>query len=199
MSAPAMGGTTVGGGANPNAAAIASLDAKIATESQTLGPNHPEIEDLRKQRAALAATPAAEAPRYVSGPSHSSLLAEQSAKVLSEQGKVGEAKRLQADVDALIAQYQSMAAREAALRQEMNGNSFSILMLDSASPPDSPTWPKIPLVLIGSFAFGFFAGVLIALIVEFMRRRVRGVEDLVSASNVPVIGVINAPPVALAA
>jgi uncharacterized protein involved in exopolysaccharide biosynthesis len=200
MSAPAVGGTMVGGGgANPNAAAIASLDAKIATESQTLGPNHPIIQDLRKQRAALAAAPTSAAPQYVAGPSHSSLLAQQSAKVLAEQGKVGEAKRLQADVDALTAQYQSMAAREAALRQEMNGNSFSILMLDSASPPDSPSWPKIPLVLIGSLAFGFFAGVLIALIVEFMRRRVRGVEDLVSASNVPVIGVINAPPVALAA
>jgi uncharacterized protein involved in exopolysaccharide biosynthesis len=199
QSAPLAASQTAMGG-NPNAAQIAALDARIASESKDLGPNHPVIQDLRAQRAALLHAPSPQGPRIVtSGPSQAALLAAQGAKVLNQQDKIGEAKRLQADVDALIAQYQSMATRQAALRQEMNGDTFSIVMLDPATPPKHPIAPQPPLVLVGSFGFGLFAGMLIALIVEFTRRRVRGVEDLIGSTDVPVIGVINAPPRALTA
>jgi succinoglycan biosynthesis transport protein ExoP len=193
-----VGGSTLVGGSNPNAAQLAALDARIATESEQLGPNHPIIQDLRAQRAALARAPTG-GPRSVSGPSQASLIASQGAKVLAQQDKVGEAKRLQANVDALTTQYQTMAAREAALRQQMNGNAFSIVMLDAAEAPKHPVAPRPLLILIGSFGFGLAIGVLIALILEFVRRRVRGVEDLLGTTNVPVIGVIDAPPVPLAA
>ncbi len=197
MSAPLAATTTQYGGGNPNAAQIAALDAKIATESKDLGPNHPVIQDLRAQRAALASAPLPQGPRTIGGPSHSTLVDAQGAKVLAQQDKVSEAKRLQADVDALTAQYQTMASREAALRQQMNSDSFSIIMLDAATPPKHPVAPQPLLILIGSFGFGLLAGILTALIVEFLRRRVRGVEDLLGSTNVPVIGVIDAPPVAL--
>jgi succinoglycan biosynthesis transport protein ExoP len=197
MSAP-LTGTTTEMGANSNAAQVAALDAKIKTESKDLGPNHPIIQDLRAQRAALASAPLPQSPRTIRGPSNAAMVETQGARVLAQQDKVSEAKRLQADVDALTAQYQSMATRDAELRQQMNSDMFSIVMLDAATPPTHSVAPQPPLVLIGSFGFGLFAGMLIALIVEFMRRRVRAVEDLLGSTDVPVIGVIDAPPVALA-
>ena len=198
--APNVGGSTTIGGApiNPNANQIAALDAKIATESASLGPNHPIIQDLRRQRAALVSAPVASAGRTVSGPSLSSAISAASSRVLAKGDKIDEARRLQSDVTVLSDQYQTMSARAAQLRQRASAEDFSIMMMDPAVPPRGAESPKVGLILIGSFGFGLGLGILIALIVEFMRRRVRGVEDLTATSNVPVIGVISAPPAKLA-
>ena len=198
--APNVGGTTTLSGApiNPNANQIAALDAKIQTEAASLGPNHPFIQDLRRQRAALASAPVASAGRTVSGPSLSSAISAASSRVLAKGDKIDEARRLQSDVVVLSDQYQTLAARAAQLRQQVDAQDFSIVMMDAAVPPRSADSPKAGLILVGSFGMGLGLGILIALIVEFMRRRVRGIEDLTGTSDVPVIGVINAPPAKLA-
>ena len=196
--APAMGGTTMMGGSvvNPNAAQIAAIDARISSEAANLGPNHPLIQELRRQRAALASVPTASGPRSVvnSGPSLDSMVAAETARMLGSRDKVDEAKRMAADVQVLRDQYQTLAQRAAALRQQSTSSDFTIVQMDAATPPTWPEAPKIPLVLAGSFGLGLVLGVLVALVLEFMRRRVRGVDDLTSAAEVPVIGVINAPP-----
>ncbi len=195
--APNTGGTTIVGGsvANPNAAGIAAIDAQIANQASQLGPNHPAIQELRRQRAALASAPVGSAPRTVnSGPSVASAVQAEGARVLAQKDKVEEAKRMAADVQVLRDQYQTMAARAAVLRQQSTASDFTVVPMAAASPPTWPESPKLPLVLIGSFGLGLVIGVLVALILEFLRRRVRGVDDLVSAADVPVIGVINAPP-----
>jgi len=44
-----------GGGGNPAAGQLAAIDAKIAAASASLGPNHPVLQELRQQRATVAA------------------------------------------------------------------------------------------------------------------------------------------------
>ena len=195
-----FGSTVVGGGGgNPNATQIAALDSKIAAESAALGPNHPTIRDLKLQRAAILAGTSGVVPaRVISGPSLSAAVSETRNKVLGQRDKVEEAKRLASDVTVLRDQYTKMAVQAVALRQQALRTETAMIPMDNAVPPRTAQFPKVPLILVGSFGLGLGLGLFVALIVELLRRRVRGVEDL-SATEVPIIGVINAPPAGLLA
>lgn len=178
---------------SPAAATLAQLDARIATESQALGPNHPTIQDLKRQRAALAATVAQErsavAPS-ITGQSVAGQVAAQTSKVMAQRNKVEQARRLGADVAVLRDQYAKTAARAAEMRQQAESSESGLTLLGSAVTPESPSFPNVPLVLFGSFGFGLGLGVLSALITEMLSRRVRGVEDL-AATGAPVIIVVT--------
>jgi hypothetical protein len=50
------------------------------------------------------------------------------------------------------------------------------------------------LIYPGAFGIGLLLGLLTAFLMELLARRVRGVEDLAGAINVPVLGVIAGPP-----
>ena len=196
-------GTTIAASAPPVAAsagALASLDAQITTVGQQLGPNHPQLQQMRQQRAALqsqvnrelAASSAAgqvrtTAPTVSGGVSAASLYRQQQAKVLADRGKVDEARRLAQDVAVLREQYQTTAKRAADLSQQAQARETGLTPLGNAVTPDSPVFPKWPLVVFGSLALGLVLGVLAALVTELLRRRVRGEEDMVLA-GVPVIG-----------
>ena len=188
-----------------SAGALSQLDAQIASAAEQLGPNHPQLQQLQRQRAALqtqvnrelAASRAVgqtrtTAPTVSSGPSATALYREQQAKVLAQRGKVDEARRLAQDVAVLQEQYQTTATRAAELGQEAESRETGLTPLGNAVTPDSPEFPKWPLVIFGSLVLGLALGVLAALVTELLRRRVRGPEDMVLA-KVPVIGAMPRP------
>lgn len=180
---------------SPAAAQLAQIDAAIATASQTLGPNHPDLQNMRSQRAAIAAAAGRERamsrPMSVSsGPSIGAMYSAQQAKVLAQRGLVNEAQRLGADVAILRDQFNKTAARAAELAQEAESTEAGLTLLGNAVAPQELAFPKMPLVIFGSLGFGLALGLLIALIVELLSRRVRGAEDL-QISGVPVIGVMG--------
>jgi len=182
----------VGGGAE--LAKLAEIDARISAQSATLGPNHPVIQDLRRQRAELAA--AASRARssgggtIVTGPSVGAEVAQARTRVLAQRDKVEEARRLQADLQVLREQYAKMTARAADLFQQANSSESGITLMDSAIPPQDADPPKASVILIGALGLGLGLGVMIALFIELLHRRVRAVEDL-NAIGVPVIGIIH--------
>ena len=181
----------------PSAALLGQIDAQIASLSQTLGPNHPQLQDLRRQRAAVAQAASREQAtvRIESGPSLASQLSTQTQKVLAQRGKVGEAQRLAADVSVLRDQYNKALQRVADLDQEAQSTDAGITVLGDASIPESPNFPNVPRALLGSVAFGIGLGLFAAMIIELLHRRVRGVEDL-TIRGVPVIGTMTAIPAA---
>jgi len=187
-----------GGGGSSGNSQLAEIDAKIASASKTLGPNHPAIQDLQRQRAAIAATAGhssgSSSPVSV-GPSISVQVAGARARVLSQRGKVEEARRLWTDVKVLQDQYSKITARASDLRQTADSNDAGITLLGSAVPPTTPSSPKIPQILGGSIVLGLVLGLLIGLISELLNRRVRGFDDL-DKLGVPLVGVINARRVA---
>lgn len=183
---------TVGGGGNPNAAQIAALDARIATASQSLGPNHPEIQALQQQRAALASAGSSSAVRTVtSGPSIASQTAAARARVLANRGNLEQARKLWADVMVLREQYGEVVKTGAALQQTSASENAGVVPVGNAVAPTKPSSPKIPQILIGSTVLGLLLGLMLGLVSELMRRRVRGFDDL-EGLGVPLIGVINA-------
>jgi uncharacterized protein involved in exopolysaccharide biosynthesis len=180
---------------NPMAAQIAQADAAIASAEKVLGPNNPQLISMKQQRAALMAAAGASgsvAPAKA-GPSLAALYGAQQAKVLAQRGKVNEARQLATDVAVLQDQYQKTVARAADLQQQGEVDDSGLTLLGSAVPPTSPSFPNWPLLIVGSIGLGAGIGVLIAMLLELLNRRVRGVEDL-RFEGVPVLGMMTTLP-----
>lgn len=182
---------------SPSTAQLSQIDAQIAAASQTYGPNHPMIQNLQRQRAAVAenasrelASARAAAMGSVGGPSIQSLVSAQTQKVLAQRGKVNEAQRLASDVTILKEQFTKTAARAADLDQQAQSVETGLTVLGNAVAPEDPESPNVPLILFGSLAAGFGMGILASLLIELLSRRVRGVEDM-AVANAPVIGAMS--------
>lgn len=182
--------------ASPSSIQLAQVDAQISTLSTSLGPNHPQIVALRQQRGALASAAAQErasalaAARAASAPGGApiaSQVAAQTARVLSQRGKIDELRKIQAQVDVLRDQYNKTMARAGELSLEAASRESGLTLLGNAVAPDTPVSPKILLILLGAVGVGVALGLLLAIIAELSKRRVRSVEDL-ATDTVPVIG-----------
>jgi polysaccharide biosynthesis transport protein len=195
VAAPAQGGPAIAVGAsNPAAAQIAQIDAAIATAARTLGPNNPQLEDMKRQRAALASS-AAVAPMISSGPVGPSIGAQynsQLQKVLAQRGKADEARRLSVEVAVARDQFQKASLRVAELEQQAEAIESGLTLLGAATAPDKPSFPKWPLIIFGSLALGLMLGVIAALIAELLARRVRCTADLYF-DELPILGEMAAP------
>ena len=196
IAAPAVAAAPI---SSPSQAQLAQIDAAINTASQTLGANHPQMVALRQQRQAVAqaaaqemaaARAASRVSSVSSGPSVGAMFSAQQAKVLAQRGKVNEARQLALDVNVLREQLQSTASRQVELEQEAQSTETGLSSLGSAVAPQSPSFPKIPLLLAGSIALGLGIGVLVSLLVELLNRKVRTYEDL-QFDGVPLLGIVT--------
>jgi polysaccharide biosynthesis transport protein len=187
---------------SPSQAQLAQIDAAIAAASQTLGPNHPDLLNMRRQRDAVAqaasrelaaARSAAAASRPVSsGPSVGAMFDAQRQRVLAQRGQLAEARQLQSSVNVLREQLNRTATRAAQLQQEAQSTETGLTRLGSAVAPDAPAFPKTMPILLGSIALGLGFGILLSLLIELLNRRVRGADDLY-IDGVPMIGMMAAP------
>ena len=185
----------------PASIQLAQLDAEIAQAAQTLGPNHPQLKALRAQRASVAGLVAKDQAAVLAANAAAigaqaravdSAIAQQKSRVIAQADKLQQLSELQSIVDSKRDQYTKTIAREAELRQQAAIADAGLMPLGAAVTPKKPTFPNMPLILPGSLALGFITGVLVALLSEFMNRRVRGIDDLRSAVDAPVLVVIGA-------
>lgn len=190
--------------ATATSAQLAQVDAQIAASSQSLGPNHPEMQELQRRRSALASQVAQEraaagsaagaAARASNAGANASSRAYQAqrSKVVAQRGQLEELRRLQSEIDVRREQYTKTATRAAELRQQAEVSDAGLTLLGSAIAPASPIFPNKPLILGGAFLFGLGLGVLLALLLELMNRRVRSAEDMADI-EVPLLAVISGP------
>jgi uncharacterized protein involved in exopolysaccharide biosynthesis len=187
----------------PTAASLqlAQIDAALSEASKTLGPNHPQLLELRRRRDLTARQVAEE--RSLSGAQASAtmgaaratagLLAAQKSRVLAQREKVEKLRLLQDDVDLRRDQYSKAVARAAELRQESDVAESGVTSLGTAVTPQDPVFPNKPLVIGGGLAAGLGIGVVLALLLELFGRRVRSAEDLRLAIEAPVLAVVSNP------
>ena len=202
MAIPAMPVSSASG------AQLAQLDATIAQASKNLGPNHPQMVQLRAQRATLAqgVGPERAASRAAAGAAASAAsasagalqreVAAQTTKVIQKRDKIERLNQLQAEVTMRREQYNKSMGRIAELRQEASVADAGVSTLAEALMPDKPKFPNKPLILGGALALGFGLGLLLSLLLELFGRRVRSVEDLRAALDVPLLAIIDGPPTA---
>lgn len=196
--APAQVATAAG--PTPSQSALTALDAKIELVSEKLGPNHPELIVMRKQRELLVRAAAQEAAaqkvtvaRTASGPSVESMFNAQQTKVLAKRGKINEAQKLATDVALLRDQYTKTAQRAAEYEQQALSTESGLTLLGSATAPGNPAYPNKPLIIAGGLGLGLMLGLLAAVLFELLFRRVRGIDDLYLL-GAPVLGTITREP-----
>ncbi len=187
----------------PSSSQLAQLDAAIAQASKTLGPNHPQMVQLRAQRATLAQVVAQEvaSARSAAGIAASAASASasalqrqvdaQTAKVIAKREQIERLNQLQAEVNLRREQYNRSIAKAAGLRQEASVADTGLTPLGDAVTPRSPSFPKKPLILGGALGLGLGLGLLLSLLLELFGRRVRAPEDLENALDAPVFAVLT--------
>lgn len=184
--------------ASPSQTQLAQIDATIATASQTLGPNHPDLIAMRQQRAVVAANAsremaaaraAAGSGGRMTGPSIGAMFNAQQQKVLAQRGKVAEARQLMVNVRVAREELERTATRASQLDQQAESDETGLTFLGSAVAPQSPSFPKKIPLLAGAIALGLAFGVLTSLIIELLFRRVRAIDDIY-IEGVPVLGMM---------
>lgn len=189
---------------SPSQAQLTQMDVAIETAMRTMGPNHPRLVALRQQRAAIAgsvaqelaaARAAARAPTVASGPSASARYAAQQAKVLQQRGLVAEARQLAVNVSVLRDQVAATSKRTVELQQESESTETGMSFLGDAVAPKAPAFPNVPLVMIGAIALGLGLGIMLAVLVELLARKVRGPADL-DLPGIPLLGMATLQPFA---
>lgn len=185
-------GTTMG----PAQLQLATIDQQIQQAASTLGPNHPTFQALQRQRevyakAAAQERAAASVGTGINRGAVESAANAQRARVLGNRQDYDQLMALQRDVTLKQDQFMKAAQRVADLRLEASSNDTALTTLSEASAPQSPYYPKVPLVIGGAAGAGLGLGVLIALLVELLARRVRSAEDLEVAVDAPMFGIVQ--------
>ena len=177
---------------------LAQIDAQIAMQSETLGPSHPVMQELQSRRttmAAVVAKEAASARAASSGTQRAAVidqaLASQKSRVIAQRDKVERLRQLEADAQLRRDQYRKTAARAADLSLEAAVADPGISTLGVVVTPSKPAFPNKRLMLGGSLALGAALGLALALLIELLNRRVRGIEDLVGSLDVPCLAVVR--------
>lgn len=184
-----------------SATQLALLDAEIAEQTKSLGPNHPLIRQLKTRRGLLAtqveqernAAAGASSAAVNAARANAGMIEAQKAKVMQQREKVERVRLMQDDIDLRREQYKQSVARAAQLRQEAEVAEAGVTPLAQAITPQSPEFPKKGLTIGASIPAGVVVGVLIALLLELVGRRIRSPEDLGAAVAAPVLAVIQDP------
>lgn len=177
---------------------LAAIDSEIAQNSAKLGPNHPEMLELKQRRALIAAVAAKEEAAAKAGNGNAAAVAaltqavqEQKSRVVSQRDKVERLRQLQSEVELRREQYKKTAERAAELSLEAGVADSGLSPLGVVVTPSKPAFPNKPLILGGSFGLGGALGLVLALLVELLNRRVRGLEDMDLGGDFNCLAVIN--------
>ncbi|MBS0360308.1 MAG: exopolysaccharide biosynthesis protein EpsF [Proteobacteria bacterium] len=177
---------------------LAQIDAEIAQNGEKLGPNHPVMQQLRAQRAMVAKVVQQEEAAAKAGPSAAAVMGEvsralqqQKGVVIAERDKIERLHQLQSELDLRRDQYQKTSERAAELSLEAGVADAGMSPVGVVVTPEKPAFPNKPLIIIGSFALGLSLGLVLAILVELLNRRVRGVEDLEFDRNLSCLAIVG--------
>jgi uncharacterized protein involved in exopolysaccharide biosynthesis len=149
---------------------------------------------LIRQRGVLEQQAAREGSGVIGGPNRAQLESAyqaEKARVLAQADQVDKLNQMNQDIAVKREQYQKLAARAEEMQSQSQSQDSLLQPLGDTSLPDSPVWPNKPLVIGASIAVGLVLGVLLALLVELLARRVRSDEDLEYAAGAPVLAIVG--------
>ena len=181
---------------------MATLNDQIGQASERFGTEHPSYKALISRRAMLnteiaresaAARSAGAAQSGASRQTIAQLEADYSAQrtlVLGMKDKLNQLNQLDREVALRRIQYEKAAEKTADLRLQSNLSESGLVVLGDAIGNGNPSFPNWPIIIGLATGFGIALGVVVALLIELMARRVRGLEDLAFAGGVPVLAVV---------
>lgn len=175
---------------------LSQAESKFSEIAQKYGRNHPSYKGASAEVGKLRA----ELNQHLKFANKNSKnlieelktsLEEQKSKVLSLNRARDELSLLTREVEGAQQAYNGAMQRLNQTDLEGKSDLSNISILDSAKIPDRPDSPKVLLNVLVSMFLGTLLGLGIGLIIEMIDQRVRSAEDLVSAFQAPVFGVIK--------
>jgi succinoglycan biosynthesis transport protein ExoP len=185
---------------------IGRMEAKVQETGVSLGPNHPVMQRMQSELAALRQRLAAET-RSISSSINTAYevgkdrerellgaVASQKSRVLKINKERDELNVYRRDVEAAQRAYEEVSKNASQTRLQSLTNQTNVVRLNSASAPLSPSSPKTLLNLVIAAFGGMLLGIACVLLLELANRRVRSAEDLIHMLDLPVLGRISHAP-----
>jgi chain length determinant protein EpsF len=185
---------------------LATAETKLAEASLTLGASHPLRIQLDTQISELKAQLARETKR-VGGTSASvnrvtgqkitelrALAEAQKRTVLEMRARRDDGAFLLKELDVAQRAYEAVASRRSQLSLELQADQAGARVLSPATAPLSPASPDVQKNMVAAAVIGLLLGIVAAMAWEFLDRRVRSEDDLMSAVGVPVLSVLTTKP-----
>jgi succinoglycan biosynthesis transport protein ExoP len=181
---------------------LARSEAKLSETSSTMGKNHPVRVQLEGQIAGLKEQLDKEMRRISGGAATATrtsamkevdlkqMIEEQKKQVLALRETRDEIHVLNKDVESAQRNYETVAQRMSQISLEAQSEQTNVRVLSPAIEPSDPSRPNVPRFIAGSLAGGILMGILAALGMEYIDRRVRDVADL-TIEGVPMFGVVG--------
>lgn len=182
---------------------LATAETRLSEISIVVGANHPQRIQLQAQIAQLKQQLAAEVGRVSGGTSSISrsssqkveelrnLAEAQKRKVLSLSSERDQITVLQRDVETAKRAFDNASQRVGQLNLESRNTQAAVRLLSPAVEPLEPSRPNIHKSVGASIAIGLILGLVVAVGLELLDRRIRGPEDLLVMAGVPVLGVLR--------
>ncbi|TGP49315.1 lipopolysaccharide biosynthesis protein [bacterium M00.F.Ca.ET.230.01.1.1] len=180
----------------------ATLVNQIAQFGTELGPRHPSMISAQQQLSDLRKLIARELGRLVTAAEtdYERALANQKeleAKVASLKGKSLDTdqasvrlRELQRDLDAVRTVYANYLQRAQETREQTSVNSTNARIISQAMPALKKSWPPKGLLIFGAIFGGLALGIGMALIAEYLSPTVLSANQMQSAIDAPVLGVL---------
>ncbi|RTL52742.1 MAG: chain length determinant protein EpsF [Rhodocyclaceae bacterium] len=185
---------------------ISRAETKLDEISSNVGRNHPQRLQLEAQIAGLKQQ-LSEEIRRISGTAATAnrvtvqkeselraLIEEQKKKVLALRSQHDEIAVLVKDVETAQHAYEAVSQRMSQLSLESKSEQTNISVLSPAVPPTEPSRPVLMKSIMASLGGGLMLGIVLAMAVELMDRRVRNASDLMVADLVPLLGALTPEP-----
>lgn len=180
-------------------------EARLQELNTRLGERHPQVLESRANMNELRSRLEAETRKVTGGVAVSATinrqreaeirgsLEAQRQKVLKMKGMRDDGVVLLRDVENAQRNYDALQQRFLQTSLEGQTTQSNVNLLTAATPPLERSSPRIALNMLLSVFLGGLLALVIALVLEFMDRRVRNVADVVAALGLPVLGSMPKP------
>jgi chain length determinant protein EpsF len=181
---------------------IARSEAKLQEFNQRFGEAHPQVQELKASITDMKSRMAAETAKVTSGVGISNTinrsregqvraeLEAQRAKVLRMKQVRDQGSVLQRDIENAQRAYDAVLTRLTQTSLESQTTTSNVYILSQAYAPEQPSSPKVFLNSALSVLIGALLAIGAALALELLDRRVRGVDDIITAVGLPILGVL---------
>ncbi len=184
---------------------ISRAEAQLKLLGARLGDAHPQVVEAKASLGELRNRLDLETKRVTGGVGVTSTinnqreaqlraaLDTQRSQVLRMKGVRDEGQVLQRELESAQRTYDAVQTRLAQSSLESQTTQSNVNVLTQAVPPLQPSSPNLPLNMALAIFLGGLLAVGTALLLELMDRRVRSVDDVIAALDLPVIGVLPQP------
>jgi chain length determinant protein EpsF len=182
---------------------LALAETRMGEISSNVGSNHPQRVQLQAQIDGIKGQLTSEMQRISGGSATASrvsvqredelkaMIETQKQRVLALRANQDKLAVLVRDVESAQRSHDVVAQRMSQTTLESQSNQANVRVLSPAVEPLTPSGPKVMRNIMMAILGGALLGAGLAIGLEYLDRRIRGVDDLVTAESIPLLGVLR--------